>query len=115
MILFLPLRRSALGWLPLGALLALSHCAPTSIITVTDYDQSCEVATDCVLIKAGEACGACGPNVAINKGDLASYEDDLANLACEDFYTLCPAGIPDIKPACTEGRCDVVPLRDNGL
>ncbi|MBL9028154.1 MAG: hypothetical protein JNL21_38535 [Myxococcales bacterium] len=73
----------------------------TTVVDVTEYDQTCEADTDCVVVRDGDICCGC-PNAAINKGDLQAYEDDLGE--CD---AVCDIGCVGTMVAfCDQGTCN---------
>jgi hypothetical protein len=93
-------RQFALAALLLGAPIAAAACNGVTVVDVTDYDQTCKADADCVAVKNGDICCGC-PNAAINKSDLARYQDDLGTCAavCEI------ACVGDAIPVCANGTC----------
>jgi hypothetical protein len=73
-----------------------------------NYNQTCQVETDCMLILSGDPCG-CGPckDAAINISDQTKYQDDKAAGMCEEIS--CPAiGCGEEQlPHCNSGMCEV--------
>ncbi len=60
---------------------------PPVILRAGDYDQDCEVDTDCVAIFEGNACTSCAcPNAAIASKDASKYSGDRTDAAkdCPD-------------------------------
>jgi hypothetical protein len=73
-------------------------------ISASDYNQTCSVDTDCVVVASG--CG-CGEVVAaINGADLARYEAD-ARRAAEGCPTSMEECAPSPPAACAQGTCIV--------
>ena len=76
-------------------------------IRASDYNQSCMVDTDCVLIDEGSSCcGSCG-NAAINKADQAKYQA----AATQRHSTCQPMACPALAcvfsaPYCNADKCD---------
>lgn len=59
------------------ALLLLSGCATS--LAGKNYDQTCAIDSDCVVVFEGEFCGACGVSsnaTAINVVDAARFQRD---------------------------------------
>ena len=89
------------------ALAALAACGgetttnnKTTVVDVTDYDQSCQADTDCVVVRDGDICCGC-PNAAINKTDLERYQGDLGT--CE---AQCDIGcVGEMVAFCDQGAC----------
>lgn len=81
-------------------LLSLFACNGTTVVDVTDYDQSCQQDSDCVVVQDGNICCGC-PNAAINRADLERYQDDLGE--CSEQ---CDIGCPGTMEAfCNMGTC----------
>ena len=75
-------------------------------IWASDYDQSCSLDTDCVIVAEGDYCDrdACNcPAAAINRDDLDRWEQDLSELyRCEDWVD-CECYSASV--GCQEGTC----------
>jgi hypothetical protein len=104
----------------LVVVLALPACdkgstpaAGSAVLEASDFDQSCEVDTDCVLVPAGELCGSCPacpiePIAASAEPDFRARLDDVdcrttqprKGFECEP----CPMRIP----RCDDGTCTSV-------
>ena len=89
------------------ASLALAACADTTILG-SDYDQSCDEATDCRAVLVGDVCACpCGGD-AINARDEQRYEADYAakqrdlcgEVTCGPCRILPP-------PSCKNKRCSL--------
>lgn len=78
-------------------LLALACGSPN--VDITEYDQSCEIGDDCVAAVDGDPCCGC-PNTAINKSELARYEETVAE--CSEH---CDIGCGTIVVSCQSGTC----------
>jgi hypothetical protein len=79
--------------------------AVCGVIRASDYDQSCKVATDCVLVVEGDTCsGGCSncQNATINRVAAAAYHPNFKGLICP-----CPA--PPM-PSCVAGVCTACPF-----
>lgn len=84
-------------------------------IRAANYDQSCNVDSDCVAISEGNFCipGAMNcPNAAINHGSKAQYLSDVANTNAA--FCSAPASCADpvvcdgtVGPWCVNGTCSV--------
>jgi hypothetical protein len=85
----------------MGVLLAAAACKST-VANVDDFDQSCEVADDCVAVIDGDICCGC-PNAVINKKDKEAYDDALGE--CSEQ---CDIGCLDAELQCNDGTCDFV-------
>jgi hypothetical protein len=73
-------------------------------VNLADYDQSCNTASDCTLIRTGEVCGAtcdCGAS-PINVSGEAKYEAAISGIKFED----CPC-ISAGPLGCSGGKCTV--------
>ena len=91
------MREALSATLLLSAARALG-CSST-IVDVTEYDQSCEQAADCVAVIDGDVCCGC-PNAAINKGDLANYQDSLGECSAQ-----CDIFCEAVVVSCVDGAC----------
>jgi hypothetical protein len=80
--------------------------APASCsVRATDYDQSCNVDTDCVAVTEVYGCGECACQTgAINTGDLARYQAALAG-AESSAATGCLCPCEASAPQCCGGVC----------
>lgn len=97
---------SALALIALGL---VTHCGSPRSINVEDYSQSCTADADCVAVAAGDICTSCCPNVSIHKSDLATYQSDVEDVACDygDYYVPCLARDCGVEAFCNKSRCDV--------
>jgi len=71
-------------------------------IVLSTYDQSCNQASDCMTIQAGEVCNgdcACGGS-PVNISGQARYDQAVSGIRFEGCP--CPASPP---PACIAGTC----------
>jgi hypothetical protein len=84
----------------------LSGVAPIcGSISAADYDQSCKVDADCVVVPQGDFCqSACTncPNAAISAHAEMLYRSDLAGRI--PAPSLCPCPAPR-APACVQNKC----------
>src|SRR5512144_2658975 len=76
-------------------------CGGTTVVDVTEYDQSCQNDGDCALVVDGDICCGC-PNAAINHSDLDRYQADLGE--CDAVCTLACVG--GVVAFCNAGTCD---------
>lgn len=87
------------------AMVATSACSDPEILA-QDYDQSCVVDGDCVLVFEGNVC-ACSRAGAVNIAERARFEADRARLQSEcsgpDDSCLPPTG----TPVCASGTCRI--------
>lgn len=75
-------------------------------IKASDYDQSCEVDSDCVAEPEGDFCGSnictdCAGAVISVKAQ-AKYETDLNSKITTPFFCPCPSSPPAV---CDHGKC----------
>ncbi len=90
----------AAGCFAVGFGLLVSCGGGTTIADVEQYDQSCELSTDCVLVIDGDICCGC-PNAAINESELERYQSDLGECSAQ-----CDIGCVDNGAAvCVDGAC----------
>jgi hypothetical protein len=100
---------------PLGLVVLFVHgCNTDHTITLSDYNTSCVVASDCMGISVGDVCDACCPSGSINVSDGSKYQADFASRRQG-----CPKVDPDCfctaVPECVAGQCAlVVPGADAG-
>lgn len=81
-------------------------------ILASNYDQTCQVDNDCILIGEGVPCTPCslayGPYGAINRGAVLAVEADVAKTPGADLPESCiQSCTPDPVPCCQSGRCGV--------
>ncbi len=81
-----------------------------STMEVEDYDQSCTTADDCIVQLVGDVCGCGCEYGAFAKSDLPKYQSDYADAYdyCVGFASCDACNMPN-PPACTAGKCTVVP------
>jgi hypothetical protein len=107
-------RFETLEYCGLGAMCCLDMlCAADAsapIIRASDYDQSCALDSDCVEVHVGNRCTcalSCQTDpAAINKGALAQFTADVANLA--SVFCNCLPPNPNLTadcPRCIGGTC----------
>ena len=83
---------------------------PCRIVQASNYDQSCEVAANCVVVDPGfNSCApGCHCGVAtINAGAQAQYTADLAEASGPTGVPHCPCASYPTVPYCRNGTCDV--------
>jgi hypothetical protein len=96
--------------LPL-ALVVADGCSSSSMpenctISASNYDQSCNVDTDCLEVSSGDYCATgcfCG-NSTINVGALAQFNDDVSKTPIGSGGLICPCPNP-LGPCCRHGMC----------
>lgn len=78
--------------------------------SVSNYDQSCSVDTDCELVSSGDYCGGecqCGRST-INVNAVAQFNADVASAQsgsdAPDTFCGCPL---ETEPCCRGGICQV--------
>lgn len=81
---------------PVGAI----ACDDTTVVDVKDYDQTCEVDADCVMVKNGAACCGC-PNASINEKDVVRYQEDQGT--CDEFCDV--VCVNNVAAVCVDGTC----------
>jgi hypothetical protein len=85
--------------------LLASSCAEDTVCSVdaADYDQSCVVAADCVIVTDGNLCSDCRcPRAVINKSSLAQFQDDTSSIDSPLNECDCAAFL-DVE--CVDGQC----------
>lgn len=89
---------------------ATDTCADASI-QASNYGQTCQKDSDCVLVGEGESCTpcslACGPFGAINRSSVAQYEADVAKTPGGNAgpVSCAPCCGPAIVACCAKGQC----------
>jgi hypothetical protein len=91
-------------------LLTLVACAAKDI-EASDYDQTCGRDDDCVAVselhaEGGDCAMGCGAQ-AINKKDLATYQEDLDTSRGRCGSMRSPFCEEHGSPACVDGRCTI--------
>jgi hypothetical protein len=79
-------------------------------IRASNYDQTCQTNSDCVLVVEGQVCApcaVCAPLSAINRSALSQYEADVANIVAPvtGGGGCAPCCGPIIVACCQSGRC----------
>jgi hypothetical protein len=80
-------------------------------IHASNYDQSCQKDSDCVLVVEGYACGSCSvcaPLSAINDSAVSQYEADVAKVVGPPPMGgggCAPCCGPILLPCCQGGQC----------
>lgn len=69
-------------------------------INASDYDQSCNAATDCMPIFVGKFCECSCTYAAINLKDAARYNKDIS-VTCDKHCAPCPEAVV----TCEQNRC----------
>ena len=92
-------------------LMAWAGCGKTTANScttdVSDYDQSCTSAMDCVSVPSGNLCAAACtncPSAAINKNAQAAYQSALSKLD----YTKRDCPCSNSFVFCNQGQCAVI-------
>jgi hypothetical protein len=95
-------------------LVLVAACAGLESVRASEYDQSCSVDADCVLVNElaveNSQCSECNVG-AVNAKDAPRMRDDVTEMRGE-----CPQDAPsalcqafDGRAGCVSGRCTVVP------
>ncbi|MGH7298270.1 MAG: hypothetical protein ACRELB_25245 [Polyangiaceae bacterium] len=76
-------------------------------VSASNYDTSCQSASDCTAITAGHLCSpACiCPNALINASGLAQWQKDVSGLTSATPCECPPSGA---VPSCVSGTCAYV-------
>lgn len=78
---------------------------PKLNVTPGQFDQTCDVAEDCMLINSGEICSACDcDRAAINVADADAYQDLVGDIDCNPGPNTCNCEPPN-EVVCDEGMC----------
>jgi hypothetical protein len=77
----------------------------SSTISLSNYDTSCQVDSDCTAVVVGPiGCCSC-PNAAINKADLAKYQVDFDATVHEQVCTVECGACFTQATVCSHGTC----------
>jgi len=96
----------------MSVILLLFACSePSTNIDISQLDQTCEVAEDCMAVFVGSACGCDCTSEGINVADANAYNelwqesydacdtDEIPEcIACEDVEVFCDAGMCTVTP-----------------
>lgn len=94
-----------------ATVLALAGCdrGPASVdLKASDFDQSCETDSDCILVPAGEQCGPCPacPIAPISIDGEPSFRQALSEVDCRTTEpTAACEPCPMREPFCDQGTC----------
>ena len=79
------------------------------LIDARNYDQSCVVAEDCVIVADGDLCSSCQcPRAVINRGEMSDFESDAAALGPRPDGPECDCdAFLDVE--CVGGECRGIP------
>jgi len=73
-------------------------------VDAADYDQSCVVADDCVIVEDGNVCDSCDcPRAVINRKSLDDYRNDTSGLEQEEGPVCDCAAFLEVE--CVSGQC----------
>jgi hypothetical protein len=82
---------------------------PDTTMTAVDYDKTCMVATDCILVFTGNVCG-CGCTqeaIAATEGSRYATAVEAKRMLCTEVLSCQPC--PDTQVAtCTQGVCSAI-------
>lgn len=83
------------------------HCVPGDI-EASDFDQSCSIDDDCILIHEGDPCEChvC-PDAAISRSAQTDHQDAIAAAMCTEASCPAIACADEFLPHCTDGTCDL--------
>jgi hypothetical protein len=90
----------------LGAL--VPACASTNtVLDAEDYDQTCQMANDCVAVLVVDVCSCGCAYGAISSSDFQKFQADVdaAREACGDAILDCGQCMSAPPVACTSGTC----------
>ena len=91
----------------LAAVVAAVSTGCNDEIYAGDFDQSCDVDEDCVIVTEGDYCdrNSCNcPNAAISVDALEAWESAVAELYTCSSRVMCDCWFPEAW--CNDGRCD---------
>ncbi len=96
------------SWLAL--VLLLVGCSPTVTLKANDYDRTCSVDSDCVLVQVGEVCNSdgmvCSCNFgAVSKQGQEQHRADFEDTWCAFERKQCAPCPPGPEPICAGGSC----------
>jgi hypothetical protein len=98
------IRRVIAIWGVLVALLCSSCTDENCKVDAADYDQSCVVADDCVIVTDGNLCSSCQcPRAVINKHSFEQFRDDTRGIEQEDGPVCDCAAFLAVE--CVDRRC----------
>jgi hypothetical protein len=103
-----------LSLLALSLAAAFSAAACSKAISITDFDTSCQKATDCIAVYIGPPGCCTEPNASINAADQAKYD---AEIDAQDEGSMCNVecgSFPIPTPVCSAGTCEL-PSGDGGV
>jgi hypothetical protein len=84
--------------------LLLPGCGITTV-SLSDYNTSCSVDTDCMAVAVGEVCGCACANAAINRSDSSRYLSDFSAARSHCSGPECRADCAAPKLSCSAGTC----------
>lgn len=89
---------------------------PETTIAVSDYDSSCALDSDCLLIREGDVCAPCGcADAAISASSRDAYERDVERIEplCdeEQLGDVACGPCPQVHPVCLDGACQAALVR----
>jgi len=83
------------------------NTTPKVSITASQFDQSCDVDADCMLISTGQVCSTCNcARAAINVSDAQAYQQAVGDVDCNPGPEACDCAPPD-EAWCNDSTCDV--------
>jgi hypothetical protein len=97
------------------AFLLFFACAePDTTIDISQLDQTCEVAEDCMAVFVGSACGCDCTREGINVADADAYNElwQESYDACDTDEILECVACDDVDVSCDAGVCIVTPLSE---
>ena len=91
----------------ISALLLLISCVEETSTTVdfTQFDQTCSIDSDCMVVFTGDACSCSCEIAGMNVSEIENYNSawDESFAACEEVL-MC-AACPESEAFCDEGTC----------
>lgn len=91
----------------LAALLASCTAAPD----LADYDRTCEMDEDCVLVPIGDPCQVCPDQEGVRSDEAAAYREAWSKVQATCGPLPAIACVPDpVEPRCLGGTCRAAPV-----
>jgi hypothetical protein len=89
--------------------LVAGGCSRSSIIRASDYDQSCSVDADCMVLYTGDFCGCGCSTDGINVSERDQVQQDRAAISCGHGGAPQCGPCPGAEAYCDVGRCKTRP------
>jgi hypothetical protein len=86
---------------------AVGAAACNKSISITDFDTSCQKASDCIAVYIGPPACCSEPNAAINASEQAKYEAEVAAEGSGSVCNVACVELPMPAPVCSAGTCEL--------